>query len=182
MYKISYTGDGVTNEFMFAFPFFHHDDVRVAFDDELVEQNLYSVRENEDFTGGVVHFITPPQEGVSVDIFRRILLRRVVDYQPTAQIDPEDLNTDFNMLFEAFKDFSGVELDLAQWEYTHSKVLEFLEYTNTVIEDKLGGASVLGLYNNLLHVLNNALPTLINDYGYVTEAAPNETRDDYGLL
>ena len=57
-----------------------------------------------------------------------------------------------------------------------------MEYTNRVIEDKLSGGAVLGLYRNLLSVLSNALPVLINDYGLITEMAPNENNDDYGIL
>lgn len=182
MYKISYTGDGVETEFVFAFPFFQQADVRVAIDDEIQSPDTYAVNVNEDFSGGTVVLGTPLPAGSSIDIFRRILLSRVVDYQPTAKIDPEDLNTDFNMLLEAFKDIGNVEIDMEQWKYKHEKVLEFLNYTNQVIEDKLGGGGVLGLYKNLLGVLDGALPDLINDYGSVAESAPNENRDDYGLL
>ena len=53
-------------------------------------------------------------------------------------------------------------------------------YAIQTIQDKLSGGAVLGLYNNLLNVLDNALPSLINDYGYVTEQANNENNDDYG--
>ena len=57
-----------------------------------------------------------------------------------------------------------------------------MNYVLQTIEDKLSGGAVLGLYNNLLSVLNNALPNLINDYGSVTEEAPNENNDDYGSV
>ncbi len=57
-----------------------------------------------------------------------------------------------------------------------------IDYTHAVIQDKLSGGAVLGLYRNLLGVLENALPKLINDYGYITESAPNENADDYGVL
>jgi hypothetical protein len=57
-----------------------------------------------------------------------------------------------------------------------------MEYTLSVIKDKMSGGTVLGLYRNLVSVLQNALPKLINDYGLITDAAPNENRDDYGIL
>ena len=61
-------------------------------------------------------------------------------------------------------------------------MLNKIDYTLDVISDKLSGGSVLGLYYNLLNVLDNALPNLINDYGSVTEEADNENSDDYGSL
>lgn len=182
MYKISYNGDGQTAEFLFAFPFFQTADVRVAIDDAILDTTQYSVLANDDMDGGTVMVATPPASGARIDIFRQISLSRVVDYQPTAKIDPENLNSDFNFLLEAFKDLHAIDIDLSQWANTHDSVKNFLEYNLKVIEDKLSGGGVMGLYNNLVSVLANALPTLINDYGSITEPAPNENRDDYGIL
>ena len=109
-------------------------------------------------------------------------MSRVVDYQPTAKIDPESLNSDFNFLLEAFKDLHSIEVNVTEWANIHDNVMNFLNYNLQVIEDKLSGGAVLGLYNNLVSVLESALPKLINDYGSITETAPNENKDDYGLL
>lgn len=182
MYKISYNGDGVQTEFLFAFPFFQTADVRVAINEALLPHGTYGVVPNEDFTGGTVAFSEPPAQDVKIDIFRRIELSRVVDYQPTAKIDPEHLNADFNFLLAAFQDLRAVDVDLDEWANTHDNVMQFLEYTTQLIQDKLSGGGVLGLYNNLLQVLSGALPNLINDYGSITEPAPNENCDDYGIL
>ena len=182
MYKISYTGDGQTTQYLFAFPFFQDADVRVALDETVLGTDKYAVIANDDFDGGTVSFLTPPADGVQIDIFRQISLSRVIDYQPTAKIDPESVNTDFNFLVEAFRDLHEIDIDLTQWKNTHDNVMAFLEYNLDVIQDKLGGGAVMGLYNNLVSVLKNALPQLINDYGSITDTAPNETRDDYGVL
>lgn len=182
MYKITYTGDGATTEFMFAFPFFQESDIRVVVDDCLMTATEYGVYSNEDLTGGTVIFANAPADNVRIDIFRQVDLSRVIDYQPTAKIDPEDLNTDFNFLLAALRDIRGADIDLAQWQNTHDNVMRFLEYTNNLVTDKLGGGGVLGIYNNLISVLATAQPYLINDYGYVTDVAPNETQDDYGIL
>lgn len=182
MYKISYVGDGVTTEFLFSFPFFQVSDVCVSIDNSLLVSGEYSIAPNDNFDGGNVVFSLPPSEGVKIDIFRRISLSRVIDYQPTEKIDPEALNSDFNFLLEAFKDLRSVDVDLSEWKNVHDNVLSFLKYNLSVVEDKLSGGGVLGLYNNLLSVLENALPKLINDYGSITEPAPNENRDDYGVL
>lgn len=181
MYKVSYTGDGATTEYVFAFPFFQVADVHVAIDD-VETATGFSVVPNDDFTGGRVIFISAPNANVKIDIFRQISLSRVIDYQPTDKIDPEDLNSDFNFLLAAFQDLRSVDVDLSAWKNTHDNVVNFLSYTLSVIEDKLSGGGVLGLYNNLLSVLASALPELINDYGSITEPASNENRDDYGVL
>lgn len=182
MYKISYTGDGAATEFIFAFPFFQESDIRVAIDNDSLENDKYDVNPNDEFDGGIVVFATPPQSGAAIDIFRQVSLGRVVDYQPTGKIDPENLNSDFNYLLEAFRDLKAVDVDLSEWQNIHDNVLTFIEYTKNMIEDKLSGGAVLGLYNNLLSVLEEAKPDLINDYGSVADPAPNENRDDYGIL
>jgi len=181
MYKITYNGDGVETRFTFAFPFFQPADIRVSINDGLVGTDMYSVIPNDEFTGGCVVFADAPARNSRIDIFRMIELSRVIDYQPTAKIDPEDLNTDFNFLLAALADVHGVEINMAEWKNTHDTVLAFLHNVYDLVTDRVGGAN-LGIYNNLVSVLSNALPALINDYGYVTDPAPNETRDDYGIL
>ena len=182
MYKISYTGNGVDTEFVFAFPFFQNADIKIAIDNVLVADTNYDVNPNNDFIGGTVVFATPPADGVHIDIFRQVSLSRVIDYQPTEKIDPEDLNSDFNFLLAALQDVGNINLDLSQWANVHDTVLSKIDYATGLIEDKLSGGGVLGLFNNLLTVLDGALPNLINDYGLVTEEADNEYSDDYGSI
>ncbi len=183
MYKISYIADGQTTEFAFAFPFFQTADVRVAINEIISStEYAYSVVPNDDFSGGNVVFeIAPPPE-TRLDIFRQISLSRTIDYQPTKKINPEDLNTDFNFLLSAFQDLHSVDVELTQWSNIHDNIKSLIDYTHQVIQDKLGGGAVLGLYRNLLSVLENALPKLINDYGLITETVPNDNCDDYGVL
>ena len=183
MYKISYVADGVTTEFAFSFPFFQIADIHVAINDMLdAPEHNFAVMPNEDFTGGNIVFDVAPVADTKIDIFRQISLSRTIDYQPTERIDPENLNSDFNFLLSAFQDFRQIDFDIAQWQNQHDNVTQLMNYTLHVIEDKLSGAPVLGLYRNLLHVLDNALPQLVNDYGYITDVAPNENNDDYGIL
>ena len=92
------------------------------------------------------------------------------------------MNTDFNFLLAAFQDLRSVEVDLDEWVNRHDEIKSLIDYTNNLINDKLSGGAVLGLYRNLLTVLENALPKLINDYGLITQVAPNENLDDYGIL
>lgn len=181
MYKVSYTGDGTTTEYVFAFPFFQVADVHAAFNNATLDGG-FTVVPNDDFSGGRVIFTSAPSDGIVIDIFRQISLSRVIDYQPTDKIDPEHLNDDFNFLLAAFQDLRAVDIDLAAWTNTHDNVVNFLNYTLDVVRDKLSGGGVLGLYNNLVSVLAGALPVLINDYGSITEPASDTNNDDYGVL
>jgi hypothetical protein len=182
MYKISYTGDGNTTEYIFSFPFFQNADIKVSIDNELLDNTQYDVNPNNDFNGGIVVFGNAPESGAHIDIFRHVSLNRVIDYQPTLKIDPEDLNSDFNFLLAALQDLNAIDIDLSEWENVHDTLLAEIDYVLQTIEDKMSGGAVLGLYNNLVSVLANALPVLINDYGYITEEAINENNDDYGSI
>mgnify|MGYP003483727106 FL=1 len=71
MYKISYTGDGITTEYSFSFPFFQNADVKVSVDNQLLDNTGYDVNPNNDFIGGTVIFRTAPQSGTHIDIFRQ---------------------------------------------------------------------------------------------------------------
>ncbi len=182
MYKISYVGDGENNEFIFTFPFFQESDIKVCIDNEILSTDDYNINPNDAFDGGLVVFATPPEEGKNIDIFRQVDLSRVIDYQPTEKIDPEDLNTDFNFLLAALKDIQTIDMDLAEWKNVHDNLLTKINYVIATIEDKMSGGGVLGLYYNLVSVLDSVLPKLINDYGSVTEPADVEQNDDYGSL
>ena len=182
MYKISYIADGTTTEFEFVFPFFQAADIHVAFNEIILDADEYSVIENPSFDGGRIVFNKAPDTDTRIDIYRMVALSRTVDYQPTAKIDPEHLNADFNFLIEALKDLQAPDIDIEAWRNTHTNVVDFLEYTSSLVQDKLTGGGVLGLYKNLITVLDNALPNLINDYGYITDTSTDTTCDDYGLL
>ena len=178
MYKISYIGDGENTEFVFSFPFFQESDIKVSIDNEILNNTQYDVNPNDDFTGGVVVFANAPAINKNIDIFRQVELARVIDYQPTSKIDPEDLNSDFNFLLAALQDIQTINLDLAQWSNVHDNLLNKIDYAVQTIEDKLSGGAVLGLYYNLVSVLDS----LINDYGSVDEDADDENNDDYGSI
>lgn len=180
MYKISYTGDGIATSFAFSFPFFQPLDVRVASGEVLLDDTQYNLLCNEDLTGGTISFATAPIIGAQIDIFRKINLSRFIDYQPTAKIDPENLNADFNFLLEAFKDLNAIDINLTEWQNIHDNVISQINLITDLIEDKTGTGAVLGLYNNLLAVLSTALPRMINDYG--DTSGTTESIDDYGSL
>jgi len=178
MHKISYVGDGESTEFPFSFPFFQESDIKVSIDNEILNTTQYDVNPNDDFNGGIVVFSSAPETGKNIDIFRQVDLTRVIDYQPTAKIDPEDLNSDFNFLLAALQDIRTIDIDLAQWANVHDTLLTKIDYVISTIEDKMSGGAILGLYYNLISVLED----LINDYGSVDEDADDENNDDYGSI
>ncbi len=178
MYKISYVGDGENTEFTFSFPFFQEADIRVSIDNVLLNDTEYDVNPNDGFTGGTIVFSNAPETGKNIDIFRQVDLSRVIDYQTTEKIDPEDLNTDFNFLLAALQDIRAIDVDLVQWANVHDTLLTKIDYVISTIEDKMSGGGVLGLYYNLVSVLEE----LINDYGSVDEDADDENNDDYGSI
>ena len=183
MYKISYVADGTETEFTFSFPFFQCADVCVAINGAICAPEYnFSIIPNEDFSGGNVVFDVAPDADTKIDIFRQISLSRVIDYQPTKTIDPDDLNADFNFLLAAFQDLQQIDVDISECRNKYDDIKRMMDYTQRVIEDKMSGGTVLGLYRNLVSVLEDALPKLINDYGLITEPAINENNDDYGVL
>lgn len=176
MYKISYVGDGENTEFLFSFPFFQEADIKVSIDNTILNTAQYDVNPNDDFSGGIVVFPVAPETGKNIDIFRQVNLSRVIDYQPTAKIDPEDLNADFNFLLAALQDIQTIDINLSQWANVHDNLLAKIDYVISTIEDKMSGGAILGLYYNLVSVLND----MINDYGSVNEDADDDNNDDYG--
>lgn len=183
MYKISYIGDGTQTEFLFAFPFFQDGDINVFIDDQPQSNHTYSVIANEGFDGGRVVFADAPANGTRIDILRKIILKRVVDYQPTSPIDPEDLNTDCNQLMAALGEMDTINIDIVQWANVHERTLRFLDYNMRVIQDKMSGGGVMGLYKNLVSILECAAPHFINDYGTLDNPVSADTDcDDYGVL
>ncbi len=182
MYKISYIGDGQAFSFAFTFPFFQPLDVRVAINEVLLDSAQYSLQSDEGLTGGIISFANPPALDARIDIFRKINLSRFIDYQPAAKIDPENLNSDFNFILEAFRDLNSVEISIAQWQNIHDNVVHQMDVIKELIDDKTGGGAALGLYNNLLSVLSTAIPRMINDYGIAADTGPSESIDDYGTL
>ncbi len=182
MQKISYIGDGITNQFAFSFVIFQPSDVFVMLNENLLLVNEYSVEQNIESIGGTVTLLNVPTENAKIDIFRKISLSRIIDYQPLAKIEPENLNADFSFLMEYMRDLEIQDVDFAEWKIIHNNVINLINYTNDLITDKIGGGAVLGIYNNLIAVLQNSLPRLINDYGLISESTITENTDDYGTL
>lgn len=121
MQKVSYMGNGSTTEFSFNFPYFESSNIVVTKNNTAATG--YSVigtsaGQNADipYTGGKVVFETAPTALDSITIARSLPLARIVDYQPTAKIEPTTLNQDLNYTMEVIKDLQD-EIDSLYSEY-----------------------------------------------------------------
>lgn len=111
MPKISYVGNGTTTEFAFDFPFYENTNIFVTKNNATATG--YTIigtsagqNANIPYTGGKVVFDVAPSIIDTITIKRKLPLNRVVDYQPTAKIDPTTLNQDMNYNIEVLKDMA----------------------------------------------------------------------------
>ena len=115
MQKVSYMGDGSTTEFSFNFPYFENSNIVVTKNNTAATgYNIIGTSAAPDadipYTGGKVVFEIAPTTLDSITISRSLPLSRIVDYQPTAKLEPTTLNQDANYLMEVIKDLQD-ELD-----------------------------------------------------------------------
>ena len=146
MHKITYTGDGVTTEYFFSFPYFQSSDIYVSVNSEILTSGqctvIPSVSERVDgkYTGGRVVLSQAPSLGAEIRIWRKINLSRVIDYQPTLPISTDCLNADFNFILEYMRDIYELDGDIANLE----NGLQFLDSIQYQIEQ-------LGDFSQLVH-------------------------------
>ena len=127
MNTITYTGDGQTSEFNFNAKWFQDADIRVAVDDVMLDASEYSVLPpkpeikyetpeqaaannmgGRTRIGGRVRLASAPSDGSQIDITRQVALGRIIRYQKTEPINPNDLNTDLDQIVEYLRDrFEG---------------------------------------------------------------------------
>ena len=155
MNEIIYYGDGQTKDFVFDFPFFLASDVHVKLNGSIMNSGyqVTGVKSTEPadipYSGGTVTFATAPKSSDKIELFRKIVLERVVDYQPTKKIDPQALNQDFSFLLETLKDF---DVAVNNFSEKYSEILEsenyksFLEKLNDISKklSSLGGVENIG--------------------------------------
>ena len=108
-------GDNETTEFYFNFPYFENTNIKVTKNNQpatsyTVVGTSAGLDADIPYTGGKIVFDTAPTEFDSITIARSLPLSRIVDYQPTAKIEPTVLNQDMNYMIEVLKDLQD-ELD-----------------------------------------------------------------------
>ena len=108
----TFTGDGATVTFYFTFPFFGTTDINVSVNgitqtsDNFALQPTATPGDAPDipYTGGSITFGTAPANGTTIKVWRNIDITRHIDYQPTAEPQPHQLNQDINQCIEILKE------------------------------------------------------------------------------
>lgn len=114
-------GNGSTTEFAFNFPYFENTNIvvtknNVAATGYTIVGTSAGLDADIPYTGGKVVFETAPTALDNIIIARSLPLTRIVDYQPTAKVDPTTLNQDMNYTIEIIKDLQD-EIDSLCSEY-----------------------------------------------------------------
>ena len=170
MQKVSYMGDGSTTEFYFNFPYFENSNIVVTKNNALTTgYNIIGTSGGLDadipYTGGKVVFETAPTALDCITIARQLPLSRIVDYQPTAKIEPTTLNQDVNYLMEVIKDRKD-ELDTLATQYSE---IADKESTTTLL------ARISAIHNEIVAI--SAQITALGDISTLRQSVTDNSSD-----
>ncbi len=134
MQKVSYPGDDSTTTFFFDFPFYENSNIIVRKNNQdatgyTVIGTSAGLNADIPYNGGKVVFDTAPTAMDYITIERKLPLNRIVDYQPTAQINPQILNQDMNYTMEVLKD---MQHRLDEFHTQYSEIID-QDSTKTLI-------------------------------------------------
>ena len=185
MQKVSYMGNGSTTEFTFSFPYFENTNIIVTKNNETATgYSIVGTSAAPDadipYTGGKVVFETAPTSLDSITISRSLPLTRIVDYQPTAKLEPTTLNQDANYLMEIIKDLQD-ELDSLATQYSE---IADKESTTTLlarvdaIHDEITTVSAQITALGDVSTIRNDITTL-KGYDYVIESQLPTAQNNY---
>lgn len=118
MNKFSFIADGNTKDFYFTFPFFTKDDVVVEVNSTaasgfIIQTTSTGLNADIPFSGGKVTFTKAPKATDVISIYRKLELKRNIDYQPTMALTPTVMNQDMNFMLEILKDMKNELLEFA---------------------------------------------------------------------
>ena len=118
MNKFSFIADGNTKDFYFTFPFFTKDDVVVEVNSTaasgfIIQTTSTGLNADIPFSGGKVTFTKAPKATDVISIYRKLELKRHIDYQPTMALTPTLMNQDMNFMLEILKDMKNELLEFA---------------------------------------------------------------------
>lgn len=170
MQKVSYMGDGTTTEFNFNFPYYQDTNVIVTKNDETATgYSVVGTPAGEDadipYNGGKVVFETAPTALDCITIKRFLPMSRIVDYQPTAKIDPTTLNQDINYLMEVIKDRKD-EMDAL---YAQCEEIADKESTETIL------ARISAIHEEIVTI--DAKITALGDISTLRQNVTTNTND-----
>lgn len=188
MNKFIFSGNGKNKDFYFTFPFFSKADIIVKVNNNLATgYGVFCIpgSGNNDFpfTGGHIHFAVAPKSTDVVTIERKLQLNRLIDYQPTAPLNPTTVNQDMNYFFELLKDVKSELLGFAETykEFTDTEsAQELLARIDAVIEeiDDLGDISTI---TSSISELGSSITSLTNSLNSLTSTVGTHTTDIVAL-
>lgn len=183
MNSFNFIGDGKTKTFYFTFPFFTKQDVVVEINGQPASGfEIYPTSStlNADipYSGGKIVFKKPPKSLDVITISRKLELKRIVDYQPTARLTPMMINQDMNFMMEILKDmksdligFANNYAEIADKDSTKllldrisavtSEIENFASEISTVRQDISDLGDVNAIHNSI-NSLNNSVASLTN--------------------
>lgn len=101
----TYTANGSTTVFPFAFLVLNADDLVVTVDGDEIAQGIdYSIAGLGASDGGAVTLVIAPTNGQTVMVFRRSRLRRLRDYQTNGDLLADELDKDVDALWMALQE------------------------------------------------------------------------------
>ena len=178
MPKVSYMGNGSTTEFNFDFPFYETTDIVVIKNTTTLTSGYTVVGTpagsdaNIPYTGGKVVFDVAPIATDSIVIARHLPLTRIVDYQPTAKINPTTLNQDMNYTIEVLKEFNDKFSDFDE-RYAELLDIESIETISAKIDTVTAQIVALGDISTLTNDVSNLKTTVT---GHTTSIGTLDTR------
>ena len=157
-------GNGTTTEFNFSFPFYENTDIIVTKNATTLSAGYTIVGTpagldaNIPYTGGKVVFDTAPIATDSIVISRHLSLTRVVDYQPTAKLNPTVINQDMNYNIEVLKDFDDKFVDFGV-RYAELLDIESIQTISAKIDTVTAQIEALGDISTLRQDVNDLITT-----------------------
>lgn len=179
MKAVTYIGDNKTTEFTFNFTYYENSNIVVSING--TETANYTIIGNKNdsspdipYAGGKIIFDTAPSANDTIIISRELNLSRIVDYQPTAKINPTTLNQDLNYTIEVLKDFKD-ELDTFKKISTPESVQDLITKIEIVSQQINAIGDVSQIRDNIStlntrtngitdYVVANQTPTENNNY------------------
>lgn len=149
--RIAYAANGVLATFAYPFEIFADDEVRVYINSTLQTLTThYTVTGVGGDNGGNVVFVTPPTNGTTVTLIRRVNRERVTEYQPNSKIDADTLNTDIDRVWAVIQETADEETRVVRLSIEDSSAdltlpLEAVRANKLMAFDADGDATVTAL-------------------------------------
>lgn len=112
---IRYTADGIKTKYDFPFPVFASEDLAVYFDGAQ-QFSGFTVSGDGETDGGSVTFDTPPADGITIRLERRMPLERLTDFLEGGDFSALSINTELDFLTAAVQQVSRDQLSMLRYD------------------------------------------------------------------